>query len=190
MKSQNPSPKYSIPRHLGLAEIKKCRGNRFDLNFGFSAATKRKVSVDSQGLEMLKELRVPKTEAQLARDLGLSSARVRPALRALEAERILVRQKYVPPKMKRYDRHLLFYDLQGADAIQTQKSISNAKVALIGMGGIGSWVSMGLIGAGFKELRLIDFDRIELSNLTRQILYTEKDVGRLKAEVAREHDSL
>ena len=52
------------------------------------------------------------------------------------------------------------------------------------MGGIGNWLSLNLIGLGLKKLRLIDPDLIEQSNLCRQILFSESDIGK-KAQVAK-----
>jgi molybdopterin/thiamine biosynthesis adenylyltransferase len=59
-------------------------------------------------------------------------------------------------------------------------------VAVLGIGGIGTFVSYFLASAGVGTLHLIDGDRIETSNLTRQVLYNTNDVGRLKTEVAFE----
>jgi bacteriocin biosynthesis cyclodehydratase domain-containing protein len=86
----------------------------------------------------------------------------------------------------RFARHLLFYASLGANGPQVQERLKRARVALIGVGGIGTWLSYLLGAAGLGTLRLIDGDAIELSNLTRQVLYTQQDLGRLKVEVARE----
>jgi molybdopterin/thiamine biosynthesis adenylyltransferase len=178
--------RFRIPRYMGLLSVHQSGKKNFELQFGFSKLNRREIKVDCAGLKLLECLTSPITEKELATQLGLTKASVRSSLRTLLDEGLVAKETSVPKKLKRYDRHLLFYGLQGADALEAQKAISKSRIALIGMGGIGSWVSMGLIGAGFRELRLIDFDSIELSNLTRQILYTEKDIGRLKAEVAGE----
>jgi bacteriocin biosynthesis cyclodehydratase domain-containing protein len=75
--------------------------------------------------------------------------------------------------------------MQGAVPEVVQERLSQARVALIGMGGIGNWVALNLIGSGLKELRLVDFDTIEETNLTRQILFSEKDIGKHKVVVAK-----
>ena len=66
-----------------------------------------------------------------------------------------------------------------------QARIKNAKVLSIGAGGLGSPVLMYLAAAGVGTLGIIDFDRVDLSNLQRQIIHGEGDVGRLKTESAR-----
>ena len=67
-----------------------------------------------------------------------------------------------------------------------QKKIRNARVVVFGVGGIGSNVLMGLIYSGVFNYMIIDFDKVELSNLNRQTLYTPEDVNKLKIEKAKE----
>ncbi|UBU18335.1 TOMM precursor leader peptide-binding protein [Nonomuraea gerenzanensis] len=61
-----------------------------------------------------------------------------------------------------------------------QSRIKQARVSLLGVGGTGSAVAAGLVSSGIGALRLADFDSVEESNLTRQLLYAETDVGRSK----------
>ena len=68
--------------------------------------------------------------------------------------------------------------------IEAQKKLSRARVAILGLGGLGSAVSIYLTVAGVGHLKVIDRDKIEKNNLNRQILYTEEDLGKWKAEVA------
>ena len=65
--------------------------------------------------------------------------------------------------------------------IVRQKMLKNAKVVVIGAGGVKSTLLMSLTAAGIGDLRIIDFDKVELSNLNRQILYHTKDIGKEKA---------
>lgn len=67
---------------------------------------------------------------------------------------------------------------------EVQARIGNAVVALLGLGGVGTAVAAGLAASGVGALRCADFDRVEASNLTRQLLYGESDVGRPKVEAA------
>ncbi len=83
---------------------------------------------------------------------------------------------------KRYHRQL-FIDQWGDEG---QEKISTARVSIIGAGGLGSPVSLYLAAAGVGRLRIIDKDRVELSNLNRQILYNEQSIGVAKAASARE----
>ncbi|WP_285728517.1 ThiF family adenylyltransferase [Nocardiopsis sp. ATB16-24] len=100
----------------------------------------------------------------------------------LEEARVLVP---APEGRGRYDRHGLFYQLMGIDD-GAQKHLSEVSVGLIGMGGIGTHLATHLTAAGVGRLVVTDGDEVELSNLTRQTLFTESDVGRLKVEVAAE----
>jgi molybdopterin/thiamine biosynthesis adenylyltransferase len=65
-----------------------------------------------------------------------------------------------------------------------QARLKQLRVALIGLGGIGSNVATALAEVGVGAVTAIDFDRVELSNLNRQVLYSTPEVGQLKAEVA------
>ena len=66
------------------------------------------------------------------------------------------------------------------------KSLQNAKVAIFGLGGVGSFVMEGLVRAGVGSFVLIDDDKICLTNLNRQIIATRKTIGKYKVEVAKE----
>jgi molybdopterin/thiamine biosynthesis adenylyltransferase/rhodanese-related sulfurtransferase len=70
--------------------------------------------------------------------------------------------------------------------IEGQQKLNNATVVLVGMGGLGCPVSQSLIASGIGKLKIIDGDKIELSNLHRQPLYGVEDIGRLKVQVAKE----
>ena len=67
-----------------------------------------------------------------------------------------------------------------------QKKLKAASVLIIGAGGLGSPLSMYLAAAGIGRLGIIDFDRVDLSNLHRQILFSDADVGRPKVEAAKD----
>ena len=64
--------------------------------------------------------------------------------------------------------------------------LKNAKVAIFGIGGVGSFVCEGLVRAGIGNFILIDNDEVSLSNLNRQIIATTKTIGKAKVEVMRE----
>ncbi len=86
------------------------------------------------------------------------------------------------PSEKRYSRHLPL-EHWGQEG---QNKLARAKVLVIGAGGLSSPALLYLAGAGVGHLTLVDPDRIEVSNLSRQILYTTADAGRFKVEVAKE----
>jgi molybdopterin-synthase adenylyltransferase len=94
------------------------------------------------------------------------------------------------PERERFDRQLRYFsDLResgGPTPSRCQARLRAARVAVLGVGGLGGRVAYELACCGVGELWLIDGDRVELSNLNRQIQYDEADVGRLKAEAAAE----
>ena len=66
-----------------------------------------------------------------------------------------------------------------------QKKILTSKVFILGMGGLGSPVSLYLTAAGIGTLGIADYDKIELSNLQRQIIYNQKNINKPKVEIAK-----
>src|ERR1041385_8604134 len=82
----------------------------------------------------------------------------------------------------RYSRHLIIPDV-GMDG---QKRLKNAKVLAVGAGGLGSPTLMYLAAAGVGTLGIVEFDTVDESNLQRQIIHGQSDIGRPKAESARD----
>jgi adenylyltransferase/sulfurtransferase len=89
---------------------------------------------------------------------------------------------FTEEQVKRYSRHLLLSDV----GPMGQRKLMNARVLLIGAGGLGSPAALYLAAAGVGTLGIIDFDVVDHSNLQRQILHGTDDVGRLKVESARD----
>jgi len=83
-------------------------------------------------------------------------------------------------EVRRYSRHLIIPDV----GVQGQKRLKNSKVLVVGAGGLGSPALMYLAAAGVGTLGVIDFDVVDESNLQRQIIHGQSDVGRSKAESA------
>jgi adenylyltransferase/sulfurtransferase len=83
---------------------------------------------------------------------------------------------------ERYARHLILPDIGEAG----QLSLKKAKVIVIGAGGLGSPILQYLAAAGVGTIGIVDPDRVSSSNLQRQILYGQKDLGQLKVKVAKE----
>lgn len=81
----------------------------------------------------------------------------------------------------RYSRHLLMDDIGEVG----QAKLINARVLIVGLGGLGCPVALYLAAAGIGELSLCDPDIVEISNLQRQILYRESDCGELKVDCAK-----
>jgi adenylyltransferase/sulfurtransferase len=82
----------------------------------------------------------------------------------------------------RYSRHLIIPDYGMAG----QKRLKNAKVLCVGAGGLGSPALMYLAAAGVGTLGIVEFDTVDVSNLQRQIIHGQSDIGKSKAESARE----
>jgi bacteriocin biosynthesis cyclodehydratase domain-containing protein len=92
-----------------------------------------------------------------------------------------------PGELERFDRQLRYFSDVGTSEIkpsECQERLREAKVAVLGVGGLGGWAAWALACCGIGEMWLIDGDRVEISNLNRQILYTEADIGLLKVECA------
>jgi sulfur-carrier protein adenylyltransferase/sulfurtransferase len=85
-------------------------------------------------------------------------------------------------EVRRYSRHLIIPDV----AMDGQKRLKNAKVLCIGAGGLGSPALMYLAAAGVGTLGIVEFDTVDESNLQRQIIHGQSDIGRSKAESARD----
>ena len=85
-------------------------------------------------------------------------------------------------EVRRYSRHLIIPDVGMAG----QKRLKNAKVLCVGAGGLGSPALMYLAAAGVGTLGIVDFDTVDESNLQRQIIHGQSDIGKPKAESAAE----
>src|SRR5215217_5474946 len=83
-------------------------------------------------------------------------------------------------EIARYSRHLIIPDV----AMDGQKRLKNAKVLLIGAGGLGSPNAMYLAAAGIGTMGIVDFDIVDASNLQRQVSHGTSDIGRPKLESA------
>jgi len=85
-------------------------------------------------------------------------------------------------EVRRYSRHLIIPDV----GMSGQKRLKNARVLCIGAGGLGSPALMYLAAAGVGTLGIVEFDTVDESNLQRQIIHGQSDIGRSKAESARD----
>jgi len=86
-----------------------------------------------------------------------------------------------PEQFDRYRRHLSLEEV----GVEGQRMLLEGRVLLIGAGGLGCPLAQYLAAAGVGTIGIIDFDRVDSTNLQRQILYTTADVGKPKVEVAR-----
>lgn len=84
-------------------------------------------------------------------------------------------------KLLQYSRQILLPQI----GIVGQQALLKSRVLLIGLGGLGSPVAMYLASAGIGKLTLVDFDKVELSNLQRQVIHDQDSIGQSKVESAR-----
>jgi molybdopterin/thiamine biosynthesis adenylyltransferase/rhodanese-related sulfurtransferase len=84
-------------------------------------------------------------------------------------------------EVRRYSRHLIIPDV----AMDGQKRLKNARVLCVGAGGLGSPALMYLAAAGVGTLGIVEFDVVDESNLQRQVIHGQSDIGRSKAHSAR-----
>lgn len=85
--------------------------------------------------------------------------------------------------LEKYSRNILLDEID----IKGQKNICNSSIMCIGCGGLAAFTLPLLVANGISKIGIIDFDTIEISNLPRQILFTEKDIGKYKVDVAKNH---
>ena len=90
--------------------------------------------------------------------------------------------RFTPEQIKRYSRHIIMPQVGG----NGQRKLLDSKVLLIGAGGLGSPAALYLAAAGVGKIGIVDFDVVDLSNLQRQILHHNHDVGRPKVISAQE----
>ena len=84
-------------------------------------------------------------------------------------------------QLLRYSRQMMLPEIDA----EGQQRLANARVLIIGLGGLGSPVSMYLASAGVGHLVLVDYDKVDLSNLQRQIVHSTADIDRLKIDSAK-----
>ena len=89
---------------------------------------------------------------------------------------------FSPEEVDRYARHLVLREIGGPG----QQKLKAARVLVVGAGGLGAPAALYLAAAGVGRIGLVDPDRVALSNLQRQVIYSTADVGRLKVEAAAE----
>ena len=85
-------------------------------------------------------------------------------------------------QIERYSRHILLQDV----GLEGQEKLLNAKVLIVGAGGLGSPVALYLAAAGVGHIGIVDADVVDLSNLQRQVIHQTKDLGTPKVESAKE----
>lgn len=145
---------------------------------------------DQSGRELLAALDGTRTEAELIDEFGEDE--VVDLLAQLEELSVIEDASdddlIADAVVERFDRQLRYFSdvTTGPTPSECQKRLREARVAVLGVGGLGGWSALNLACVGVGEMLLIDFDRIEMSNLNRQVLYDESDLGRHKSVAAAE----
>ncbi|MBR4777341.1 MAG: HesA/MoeB/ThiF family protein [Lachnospiraceae bacterium] len=85
-------------------------------------------------------------------------------------------------QLERYSRHIILKEI----GVKGQKKLLNAKVLIIGAGGLGTPAALYLAAAGVGTIGIVDADEVDLSNLQRQVIHTTSDIGKRKVESAAE----
>lgn len=112
-------------------------------------------------------------------------------LSLLKEEHILIEVDCPYPRPyldhKRVYAFLENYSTSTSEVLSRFERLSNARVLVIGLGAVGTWVAQSLMMSGVRHFMLVDPDRVELSNLHRQVGFRNTDVGRLKVEAFRDY---
>jgi adenylyltransferase/sulfurtransferase len=85
-------------------------------------------------------------------------------------------------EVRRYSRHIIIPEI----GMVGQKRLKNARVLVVGAGGLGSPALLYLAAAGVGTLGIVEFDEVDESNLQRQVIHGQSDIGRPKGESARD----
>lgn len=140
-----------------------------------------------------------RTREEIVREMqkhnpSLTASDVEGALEILAENGYLEDAALIPPatvfsaaESERYRRNFEFFSyfyLPPLNNYDFQERLKRARVTVLGIGGLGSFVALGLAAAGVGHLHLVDDDIVELCNLNRQVLYTESDIGHSKCEAA------
>lgn len=145
---------------------------------------------DATDRALLDALVEPSTVATLAQATGAEPATIQDKIDSLDEVGVLTSWPADTPPLsedvaQRFDRQLPYLAEFGAPA-ELQRRLGDATVAIIGCGGLGTWALGGLACAGVGRFVLVDDDTVEPSNLNRQVLYVNADIGRPKVDCAGE----
>jgi molybdopterin/thiamine biosynthesis adenylyltransferase len=126
---------------------------------------------------------------------GVTEADVKQAIRQFDDAGFLQNGAVVPDglldsyDLQRWERNVNFfgsYATLSTNKYLYQHRLKTCRLTLLGLGGLGTHILMDAAAMGIGHVKAVEFDKVELSNLNRQILYTDADIGRPKAEVAVE----
>src|ERR1051325_9440462 len=145
-----------------------------------TATSRQPLSWKIASHQQIRQAPLPEFDAALR--LGLPVRRLDFSKLSFTLQPTLICMQLNNDEIRRYSRHLILPEV----GLAGQKKICSTSVLCIGAGGLGSPIAMYLAAAGIGKLGIVDFVSVDYSNLQRQILHTEADVGRPKAQSAKE----
>jgi len=169
--------------------IKKGVNGRITLDCLFqSSRIIKSFRIDTRGLKIFKMFNGSNTLLSISKKTSVGLEQLIPFVEILENENIIEpKEKDLIESDPKYKRQLNFFksfEYKDNYIINFQEKLKKAHIAILGLGGIGTWVLESLVRTGVGSFTLIDPDRVALSNLTRQAIYTMKDINNLKVNVA------
>jgi bacteriocin biosynthesis cyclodehydratase domain-containing protein len=175
----------TIKRGVSVLHRKRRDGN--EVNFYFPASSHvRSCLLNEEAFRCLRQLDGNHTVKEIASHAKVTESSVRALIRRLEKLGVIAYEtKHTGSDNSLRANQLNFlgdFERLGLDRSKMQARIVEAKVCIIGLGGVGSWVAYSLALTGVREIKLIDPDKVETGNLSQQALYRKSDVGRQKAE--------
>jgi len=157
-----------------------------------STATRKikKFKVDFLVKDVLSSLDLEVLEKDLIEKLSsnYNEKDIYSCLKALEKEGIVRRYEKDLEKGVKYKQLLFLDEITNSrdETLKLQKRIDNSKIAVFGVGGIGTWIVNGLHQIGVGEIRITDPDIVDKTNLNRQLFFSLEDVGKYKVDVIKE----
>lgn len=150
----------------------------------------KQFQVDPLIKKVIAELESEQTKEELLSKLRINynEEQIHDCLQALMHEGII--REYEPKEeSERYARQISFIDELTSswdESLLLQKKLENSVISIFGIGGIGTWIVNGLSQIGIGEIRISDPDKVEESNLNRQLFFNSKDIGKYKVNVIKE----
>jgi molybdopterin/thiamine biosynthesis adenylyltransferase len=185
--SLRPAVKQSVPYFTTDGEI----------HFRFSGTLISLEDPDGRVLALLKLLDGQRDPDGIWQELreqypDVTLADVNQALADLDEDRLIqdasdTGSDFSAGQLERWSRNIGFFETYASlstSTYQFQRRIRDTKIAVLGLGGMGTHVLLDLVAIGFTDIRIVDFDTVELSNLNRQVLYGEPLIGQSKVDIA------
>lgn len=167
---------------IALAPFVNCGfRNNGELSLGFGSIQNiiKKESEINAIFKMSAFLKTPQTDSEI--EIFLETEDLKKAFSFLKDNPgYLINSDFLSDKNNRYHRQNLFFSLSNPDPVNSQQRLKDSHVVILGCGGIGNNIAVNLATSGIGKLSLIDSDIIEITNLNRQFMFTEEDVGQSK----------